>query len=80
MRRPKPATDGGAAARRLARCYLGLAANDEGLPNGKAAELARLTGWSEPYVSNILTGKRRLTDKMKQRFTALQPAQVESKS
>jgi len=60
-----PATDGGKAARKLARRYLGLRANSEDLPAGKAAELARLTGWSEPYVSEILNGKRRLTPAMR---------------
>ena len=65
MGRPAPATDEGKAARRLARRYLGLCANSEDLPAGKAAELARLTGWSEPYVSEILNGKRRLTPAMR---------------
>ena len=60
-----PATDGGAEARRLARRYLGLAVNAEPLPVGYASRLARRTGWAESYVSNILTGKRRLTDAMR---------------
>ena len=60
-----PATDGGAEARRLARRYLGLAANTEPLPVGYASRLARRTGWAESYVSNILTGKRRLTPMMR---------------
>ena len=62
---PRPALDGGTEARRLARAYLGLAANAEALPHGQAAELARRTGWAESYVSNILSGKRRLTPKMR---------------
>ena len=65
MGRPLPATDGGAEARRWARRYLGLADNDEALPVGMAAQLARLTGWSGAYVSNILRGKRRLTPEMR---------------
>ena len=60
-----PADDGGAEARRLARRYLGLAVNTEPLPVGYASRLARRTGWAESYVSNILTGKRRLTDAMR---------------
>ena len=60
-----PATDGGAEARRLARRYLGLAVNTEPLPVGYAVWLARRLGWSEPYMSNILTGKRRLTPMMR---------------
>jgi transcriptional regulator with XRE-family HTH domain len=65
MGAPTPATDGGAEARRLARRYLGLADNDERLPARCGAELARLTGWSQAYVSNILRGKRRLTPAMR---------------
>ena len=63
-----PATDGGAEARKLARRYLGLAVNAEPLPVGYASRLARRTGWAESYVSNILTGKRRLTDSMRQKL------------
>ena len=62
---PRPALDSGTEARRLARRYLGLAANAEPLPVGYASRLARETGWAESYVSNILTGKRRLTDAMR---------------
>jgi len=65
MGRPLPATDGGAEARRLARRYLGLADNDEALPTGDAARLAAATRWSQSYVSNILSGKRRLTRMMR---------------
>ena len=60
-----PADDGGAEARKLARRYLGLAVNTEPLPAGYAVWLARRTGWAESYVSNILTGKRRLTPMMR---------------
>ena len=66
---PRPAPDGGTEARRLARAYLGLAANDEALPHGQAAELARRTGWAESYVSTILSGKRRLTPAMRARLS-----------
>ena len=62
---PRPSLDGGTEARRLARAFLGLAANAEALPHGQAAELARRTGWAESYVSTILSGKRRLTDSMR---------------
>ena len=62
---PRPALDSGTEARRLARAFLGLAANAEALPHGMAAELARKTGWAESYVSNILSGKRRLTPAMR---------------
>jgi transcriptional regulator with XRE-family HTH domain len=65
-----PATDGGAEARKLARRYLGLEVNTEPLPVGYASRLARRLGWSEPYVSNILTGKRRLTDAMRAKLAA----------
>ena len=65
-----PAPDGGTEARRLTRAYLGLADNAEALPHGRAAELARETGWSESYVSNILSGKRRLTDAMRKKLAA----------
>jgi transcriptional regulator with XRE-family HTH domain len=66
--RPTPSTDEGAEARRLARRYLGLRPNTETLPYGRASELARRTGWSEAYVSDILTGKRRLTDEMRKKL------------
>jgi plasmid maintenance system antidote protein VapI len=49
----------------LARCYLGLCDNDEHLPAGSGTELARLIGWSQAYVSEILNGKRRLTPAMR---------------
>ena len=62
---PRPALDSGTEARRIARAYLGLAANAEALPHGMAAELARRTGWAESYVSTILSGKRHLTPKMR---------------
>ena len=62
---PRPAPDGGTEARRLARAFLGLADTAEALPHGQAAELARRTGWAESYVSTILSGKRRLTPKMR---------------
>jgi hypothetical protein len=65
MGRPAPATDSGAEARRLARRYLGLLDNTEALPAGKAAELVRLTGWKQHYVSTLLRGKRRLTPAMR---------------
>jgi len=65
MGRPLPATDGGAAARRLARRFLGLADNDEALPTGEAARLAAATQWSQSYISTILSGKRRLTRMMR---------------
>ena len=65
MGAPTPATDGGSEARKLARRYLGLHDNDEALPAGGAAQLARLTGWSGAYVSTILSGKRRLTPAMR---------------
>ena len=65
---PRPSPDGGTEARRLARRYLGLAANAEALPHGMAAELARKTGWAESYVSTILSGKRRLTPAMRARL------------
>ena len=68
MGRSLPATDGGAAARRLARRYLGLADNDEALPTGEAARLAAATRWSQSYVSTILSGKRRLTRMMREKL------------
>ena len=64
-----PADDGGTEARRLARAYLGLADTAEALPHGMAAELARRTGWAESYVSNILSGKRRLTPAMRAKLS-----------
>ena len=68
MGRSVPATDGGAEARRLARRYLGLADNDEALPTGEAARLAAATRWSQPYVSTILSGNRRLTRMMREKL------------
>ena len=66
---PRPSPDGGTEARRLARRYLGLADTAEALPHGMAAELARKTGWVESYVSTILSGKRRLTPKMRAKLS-----------
>ena len=65
MGRSTPATDGGAEARKLARRYLGLCDNDKPLPYGRAAQLARRTGWSQEYVCNILCGRRRITPMMR---------------
>ena len=67
-----PAADGGAEARALVAALLGRP-----WQWGDTKNAAKILGMRPPQLASLLSGKRLLTDKMKQRFTALQPAQVE---
>ena len=69
-----PAADGGAEARTLVAALLGRPWRW-----GDTKNAAAILGMRPSHLSPLLTGKRRMSEAMRQRFTALQPAQVESK-
>ena len=69
-----PAADGGAEARALVAALLGRP-----WQWGDTSKAAKILGMRPSQLSPLLTGKRRMSEVMKKRFTALQPAQVESK-